>query len=78
MYEINLSLYSEELRGFINNDVKIVKGLKSYKFVSKKERYTFLTIRRIDGEVFSDIMLFTYLDGIFKNIIDQREANEIF
>ena len=68
MFEnLSLWLYSNDLRDFINNDLKIIKSEKYYHFVSKREKYTF--VKYSYSEPMHDCLLFQIADSIFYHLM---------
>lgn len=71
--------YSENLRDFINNDLKIRITHNEVLFVSKKEVFTFRVYTYTDREQFDDTYLYQIADSIFSEIINLRDNNnEVF
>ena len=74
--KFNVWLYSENLKDFINNDLKIIKKRNVYLFVSKKEDFTFKTLYYASPRGINGVLLFATADEIFSEIINERENEE--
>lgn len=72
--KIRLWLYSNNLRDFINKDLKIKKTDKCYYFVSKKQDFVF---KEVYISQLSDVALFQIADGIFSEILNLRNNETI-
>lgn len=67
--------YANNLRDFINNDLRITRDEKFYYFKSKREEYCFAKLPySVD---YSAVLLFQIADQIFFNIINMRENEAI-
>lgn len=74
---MNCSLYSDNLRDFINKEVKITKSKTHYFFESKVEKYVLAKIQYTFPSVLPDIYLFYMLDSIFYTILNQKADETI-
>lgn len=77
--QLSVWLYSQNLRDFINNDVKVVITDTEFLFVSKKEDYTFMKVRYnciLRKERMSDMEIYLTWDEIYTEIINVRDTNE--
>lgn len=74
---ITLWLYGNNLRDFINHDLKIIKNGRKYLFTSKQEKLIFIVAYRDEKEL-SQVDLFEMADKIFYEITKMRNQNEVF
>lgn len=78
--KIKIWLYKEDIRDFINSDIKVVITSEDYIFVSKVQKYTFRIIpanvipkNENDRQVF----LFSVMDEIFDELSKIREDESL-
>lgn len=78
--KIKIWLYKENLRDFINSDIKVIITSEDYIFVSKVQIYTFRLVpieavpkNENDREVF----LFSIMDEIFDELSKIREDESL-
>ena len=75
---IKIWLYKENIRDFINNDIKVVITSEDYMFVSKVQDYTFRIISATEfPKKIRDLVIFMVMDEIFAELCQIREDESI-
>lgn len=77
--QLSVWLYAQNLRDFINNDVKVIITNTEFLFVSKKEDYTFMKVRYnciLRKEKLDHVEIYETWDEIFNQIINLRDTDE--
>lgn len=75
---IKIWLYKENIRDFINSDIKVIITSEDYIFVSKVQNYKF---RIIPAKEFPkenrDVLIFMVMDDIFAELCKIREDESL-
>lgn len=75
---IKIWLYQENIRDFINSDIKVVITSEDYIFVSKVQDYTFRIVKKEEiPKKLRDISLFMIMDEIFAELSKIREDESL-
>lgn len=75
---IKIWLYQENIRDFINSDIKVVITSEDYIFVSKVQNYTFRIVKKEEiPKKLRDISLFMIMDEIFAELSKIREDESL-
>lgn len=73
--KVRIWLYKEDIRDFINSDIKIIITAEDYIFVSKVQNYTFRIISAKEipkNENDCQVFLFSVVDEIFAELCKLR------
>ena len=76
--EIKIWLYKDNIRDFINHDIKVIITSKDYIFVSKVQDYTFRIISANEFPTKTrDLVIFMVMDQIFSELCNIREDESL-
>lgn len=76
--QIKIWLYKDNIRDFINSDIKVVITSEDYIFVSKVQNYTFRIISATEFPMkIRDLVIFMVMDEIFAELCNIREDESL-
>ena len=76
--QIKIWLYKDNIRDFINSDIKVVITAEDYIFVSKVQDYTFRIISATEfPPKIRDLVIFMVMDKIFAELCNIREDESL-